>query len=202
MIDNQNNYYFFIVLISNIWFLSHFYRLLDKIFISMIDKKVIGQNIKNIRYKLGLSQDEFSSKIFISRSSLSKIENGKQLIDLDLSITISETFNVPLSEILKGSYKENKESTINSNYKFKVYFNISLLSLILILLLFQYFYSLSNKLYYNQVYSSLWRYFKFDQPYLILFNLLFYFLLILEIISFVLLIRSLINVKKFENSRN
>lgn len=202
MIDNQNNYYFSVVLISNIWFLSHFYRLLDKIFISMIDKKVIGQNIKNIRYQLGLSQDEFSSKIFISRSSLSKIENGKQLIDLDLSITISETFNVPLSEILKGSYKENKESTISSNYKFKVYFNISLLSLILILLLFQYFYSFSNKLYYNQVYSSLWRYLKFDQPYLILFNILFYFLLILKIISFVLLIRSLINVKKIENSHN
>lgn len=43
----------------------------------------IGGFIKNNRVKKGLSQDELSSLMDISRSTISKIENGKFSISVD-----------------------------------------------------------------------------------------------------------------------
>lgn len=43
----------------------------------------IGGVIKKIREKKGLSQDELSSLMDVSRSTISKIENGKFAISVD-----------------------------------------------------------------------------------------------------------------------
>ena len=43
----------------------------------------IGEYIKSIREKKGLSQDKLSAMMNISRSTISKIENGKFAISVD-----------------------------------------------------------------------------------------------------------------------
>lgn len=46
-------------------------------------KKIIGQKIKHLREKRGLSQQELADKLETDRQYISKIENGKINMSLD-----------------------------------------------------------------------------------------------------------------------
>jgi len=75
----------------------------------------VGQRIRHYRKQFNLSQDELSSLISLSRSSLVNIEQGRHRIQLHILLDISERLGVPLvyeallcrsqgprQEILKG----------------------------------------------------------------------------------------------------
>lgn len=50
----------------------------------MHDSRIkIGKNIREIREKRGYSQDELAAIMTVSRSTISKVENGKFSISLD-----------------------------------------------------------------------------------------------------------------------
>lgn len=62
----------------------------------------MNERIKNLRKELGLSQIEFSSKLEISRSALSKIESGENNpSDQTIKLICSE-FNVRRNWLLHG----------------------------------------------------------------------------------------------------
>ena len=63
-------------------------------------KKALGENIRKIRKKIGLTQDLFSGKIGIEPSSLSNIENGKSFPSALTIIQIQKKFNIVPNEIL------------------------------------------------------------------------------------------------------
>lgn len=55
-----------------------------------------GEKIKELRAKLGLTQEEFSKKIGLSRSSLALIETNKNNPTINVYERINEVFNVNL----------------------------------------------------------------------------------------------------------
>lgn len=61
----------------------------------------VGQSIREIREKRGLNQEQLAEKMHISRSTISKIENGKFNCSIDYltKFAISLNFEVNLSEL-------------------------------------------------------------------------------------------------------
>ena len=62
-------------------------------------KKLLGENIRKIRWSKNLTQEAFSEKIGIEPSSLSNIENGKSLPSTQTIINIQQEFSVSPNEI-------------------------------------------------------------------------------------------------------
>ena len=65
-----------------------------------LNKNKIGKFIRNIRLKNNLLLREFSEKLNITQSRLSKIENGLILPDLLFIIKCSNVFNVCADEFI------------------------------------------------------------------------------------------------------
>ncbi len=66
---------------------------------------IIGQNVKKIRKKLNLTQEEFAEQLDINTQFLSQIENGKVGISIDNAIKICNTAkcssNILFKELIK-----------------------------------------------------------------------------------------------------
>jgi transcriptional regulator with XRE-family HTH domain len=60
----------------------------------------VGERLKNLRKAQGLTQDEISIKVNLSRASINNIENGRHRIQLHILCDFSAAFGVPLIEIL------------------------------------------------------------------------------------------------------
>ena len=71
-----------------------------------IDLIRIGNNIKNIRLNLNLTQDELSDKLNIDQTTLSKYELGKSLIQIDPLIGLSKLNNYSIDYILNRDNKK------------------------------------------------------------------------------------------------
>lgn len=54
---------------------------------------ILGQNIKNIRKELNLTQEQFAEKIGINSQFLSQVETGKIGISIDTAISICKVAN-------------------------------------------------------------------------------------------------------------
>lgn len=66
---------------------------------------IIGQNVKNIRKNLNLTQENFAEKLGINPQFLSQVENGKVGISLDNAINICNTANCSSVNLFKGIVK-------------------------------------------------------------------------------------------------
>jgi len=64
--------------------------------------KKIGERIREIRKGKGLTQIEFSKILGITQDKLSKYENGKVKVPIEILLKISEEFNISLDWLLKG----------------------------------------------------------------------------------------------------
>lgn len=71
-------------------------------FISNLDKKYLGNKLKETRKNMGLTQDKFAQKIDTKRSSISYYESGKMTISTADLKQICETFGVS-SDYLIGN---------------------------------------------------------------------------------------------------
>ena len=71
-----------------------------------IDLIRIGNNIKNIRLNLNLTQDELADKLNIDQTTLSKYELGKSLIQIDPLIGLSKLNNYSIDYILNRDNKK------------------------------------------------------------------------------------------------
>lgn len=84
-------------------------------------------NLKNIRKRLNLSQQEFADKLNVTQTLISKIEAGKSKPTLKMLNEISTIFDINLNYILfeegdmyKANNQEDKAGDNNeSNYKTK-----------------------------------------------------------------------------------
>lgn len=61
-------------------------------------KEKVGQRIKELRTKQGLSQEEFAFKCDLDRTYITSLERGKRNISLENLEKISKAFNMTLSE--------------------------------------------------------------------------------------------------------
>lgn len=64
--------------------------------------KELGAKIKDLRLKIGLSQEKFALKINMDRTYFATVEAGKRNISLQNLYKISKGLNITLSELFKG----------------------------------------------------------------------------------------------------
>ena len=62
-------------------------------------RKLLGENIRRIRWSKNMTQEAFSEKIGIEPSSLSNIENGKSLPSTQTILNIQQQFDVSPNDI-------------------------------------------------------------------------------------------------------
>lgn len=73
----------------------------------------IGKRLRDLREKLGFTQQEFANKLFWDVSSYQKIESGKALMTLDKAVQLHRDYDVDLNYFAAGdSY--NKEDAITN----------------------------------------------------------------------------------------
>ena len=61
-------------------------------------KEKVGQRIKELRTKQGLSQEEFAFKCDLDRTYITSLERGKRNISLENLEKIAKAFSMTLSE--------------------------------------------------------------------------------------------------------
>ena len=61
-----------------------------------------GEQIKSIRQKEKLTQEQFAMKLNVSRQAVSNWENNKNLPDIGMLILMSNVFKISLDELIKG----------------------------------------------------------------------------------------------------
>ena len=61
-----------------------------------------GKRIRELRKKLGLSQEKFSLKIDMDRTYYASVENGKRNITIMNIKKIADGFSISISDLFKG----------------------------------------------------------------------------------------------------
>lgn len=66
-----------------------------------------GQQIKDLRKKEGLTQEQFALKLNVRRQAVSNWENDKNLPNLELLILMSSVFSISLDHLILGGTTMN-----------------------------------------------------------------------------------------------
>ncbi len=69
-----------------------------------------ANKLKNIRKRIGISQEELADKINVSRQAVTKWETGKGIPDIDNIIALATLFNVSIDDLLLDRENEKPES--------------------------------------------------------------------------------------------
>lgn len=73
-----------------------------------IDKKAVGQRIKNIRLNKGMTLEEFGKLFKATKSNVNSWENGVSLPNKERLKTISKIGNISINELLYGTSIEKE----------------------------------------------------------------------------------------------
>lgn len=75
--------------------------------------KEIGRRLRDLRKKLGLTQQEFANKLFWDVSSYQKIECGKTLMTLDKAVQLHRDYNVDLNYFTAGDSLDSEDAIMH-----------------------------------------------------------------------------------------
>ena len=75
---------------------------------------MLSENIKRIRKKQGLSQEELATRLNVVRQTVSKWETGLSVPDADLLISLSEALGTPVSVLLGETVEEPRPDDIKA----------------------------------------------------------------------------------------
>lgn len=89
---------------------------------------IFGEKLKSERKNKGWSQEELAEKLFVSRQSVSKWENGQNYPSIEIIIKVSDLFGVTIDELLRSD-QELKEKVIRDSKqlaypKLKFFFDV------------------------------------------------------------------------------
>ena len=71
----------------------------------------IGKNIKDLRVRSKLTQEELAEKLYVTRQTISNYENGKSRPDVDMIVRIGEVLNVDANAVIYGIPEKLNRST-------------------------------------------------------------------------------------------
>lgn len=95
-----------------------------------MEKNIFSRKLIDLRRKNQLSQAGLANKLFVTRQSISKWENGESEPSIDKLISIAEIFNTSLDNLIMGNMSDKDKlvsiSHINKSYDNKVLNNLSL----------------------------------------------------------------------------
>jgi transcriptional regulator with XRE-family HTH domain len=77
--------------------------------VSGIDYASIGRRIKYYRTRMNLSQEEFASRIPVSRTYLSYLETGSRQVGLESLVHIANELGVSIEVLLEDSLEETSD---------------------------------------------------------------------------------------------
>ena len=84
----------------------------------MTTKQLIGQNLKYIRYKTGLSQEEFYTSHNLSFKYLASVERGEVNVTVDFLDRLAKKLKVNVSEFfIQDKKRIIKQKRIDSRIK-------------------------------------------------------------------------------------
>ena len=66
------------------------------------DSKLLGERIARYRTQAHMTQEQLAEKLDMSVASVSHIENGKVVCDLNVLVGLANAFNIDLSVMLYG----------------------------------------------------------------------------------------------------
>jgi len=70
---------------------------------------IFAEKLKAERKKMGWSQEELAAKLFVSRQSVSKWENGQNYPSIEIIIRVSDLFGVTIDELLRSDEELTKK---------------------------------------------------------------------------------------------
>ena len=62
----------------------------------------LGNQIREFRKAMHLSQDELAEKVLVARQTISNWENGKNFSYIQSLLLLSELFQITLDQLVKG----------------------------------------------------------------------------------------------------
>lgn len=74
-----------------------------------LDKKIIGQKIRQIRIERGFSQEKLSEKIDISPRHMCTIENGNSFPSIETFVKIAQILDIDINKFFNLSSVKNDE---------------------------------------------------------------------------------------------
>lgn len=69
----------------------------------------IGKNIKDLRIKADMTQDELAQLLFVTRQTVSNYETGNSRPDVDMLVKIAESFRVEVDSVIYGPQIDPKQ---------------------------------------------------------------------------------------------
>ncbi len=66
-----------------------------------------GEQIKDLRKKQNLTQEQFADKLNVTRQAVSNWENNRNLPDLEMLILMSDVFHISLDQLILGGNDMN-----------------------------------------------------------------------------------------------
>ncbi|XID91447.1 helix-turn-helix domain-containing protein [Paenibacillaceae bacterium WGS1546] len=70
---------------------------------------IFAEKLKAERKKKGWSQEELAEKLFVSRQSVSKWENGQNYPSIEIIIKVSDLFELTIDELLRSDEELTKK---------------------------------------------------------------------------------------------
>lgn len=97
----------------------------------------IGKRLKSARAKSGLTQEQVSEEIQVSRQTVSNWENEKSYPDILSVIRLSDLYQVSLDELLKGDddmirHLDESTNVVRSNSRLITAIGVNILLMILL----------------------------------------------------------------------
>ena len=81
----------------------------------------IGNQIRERRQRLGLSQDELAQKLYVSRVTVSHWETNKTLPDVQSMLLLANLFGTTIDEMVRGDVDEMREMVEKSEQQRKAF---------------------------------------------------------------------------------
>lgn len=84
----------------------------------------LGERLKKIRIQNGITQEELSLQLYLTRQTISKWETGKSLPDIENLILLCQFYNISLDDLVGLSSLSYSKENIQKNNKRREFFNL------------------------------------------------------------------------------